>query len=504
MTISSILLAAITLPGLFSNYMVLQRGKPVSVWGKAEPGETVTVSFNGATATGVADAKGRWVATLPAQEILKEGREMKVSGSVTKDARVFKDVLVGDVWLISGQSNAEMTFNWGIINGKEEMAAATNTTAIRAVKVSHATALLPVTEQVPCGTWSVCGPKTLGSVTAMGYFFARELQAKTDIPMGILDCNWSGCCIEPFMATEGLKLVPEAADLYKRQMDKLAEIRGSYAARLAALPADGIPTSDEIVKDPWFPFGMQYHAMVAPLVRFPIAGATWYQGCSNGSEGPEYLVKLRALAAGWRANWGYEFPFYVVQLSSFTGKTTDPAGGNGYARIREAQRGAVKAIPQSGLAVTIDIGNPSDIHPKNKQDVGHRLALWARRDVYGEKDLVVSGPLFAGCTAEDGALRVRFDSVGSGLMAGERGPNEPGALPTATPDGKLRGFAVAGADKKWFWADAKIDGETVVVSSKDVPSPVAVRYAFRANPMGDCNLYNKEGLPASPFRSDDW
>lgn len=486
--------------GIFSDHMVLQRGRAVPVWGVADPGEPVQVRFAGSELHATADAKGRWEVSLPAMEWSAEPRDLAVAGRTNEV--VVSDVLVGDVWLVSGQSNAEMSFRWGILNGAAEKARAVDFPNIRQVKFRHETALHPQGGEPCCDKWKVATEKTLDGITAEGYFMARELNERTGIPQGILDDNWSGSIIEPFVNDEGMALVPQLApaaakvkacrDDFVKWAKKIveAEKEGDWAA------VGKMPTVDHWTR--------QYNVMIAPITKFPIAGATWYQGCSNGNEGMEYARKLEALVKGWRAAWGYDFPFYIVQLASFTAKTTDPAGGNGYARIRDAQRVAAQTIPGCGLAVAIDIGNPGDIHPKNKFDVGHRLALWALRDIYGEKDIVVSGPLIKSMKVEGNAIRIEFDHVGGGLMAAEKGPDTPGVAPVETPDAPLKGFAVAGADRRWVWADARIDGDTVVVSAEGVDAPVAVRYAHRANPMGDCNLYNRAGLPASPFRTDAW
>ena len=492
--------AEVKVQGIFSDDMVLQRGKPIPVKGLADPGETVTVAYNGVSATAKAGADGRFRVVLPAQDVQKKGLELTVSG---KNTVTFKNVLVGDVWLVSGQSNAEMSFRSGVLKGKEAAEETKDFPNIRAIKFDHVKTTFPVRD-VPCnkGPWRVINKWTINDVTAAGYFMAREINRETGVPVGILDNNWSGCQIEPFMCLEGLELVPEfagQAEKVKASRDQLAD----WCAKVAALRASG--DYGNVGQQPGvYHWTSQHNAMIEPIVDFPIAGAVWYQGCSNGNEGMSYVKKLEALIGGWRKKWGYEFPFYIVQLAAFQAKTDDPAGGNGYAKIRNAMRIASQTIPKTGLAVAIDIGNDRDIHPKNKYDVGYRLSRWALRDVYGKKDVVVSGPLFKKLTVEGAKARVSFDHVGSGLFAGEKGPDTPGEMPTATPDGKLRGFAIAGADKQWFWADAVIDGKDVVVSSKDVPRPVAVRYAFRANPMGNCNLYNKEGLPASPFRTDAW
>jgi sialate O-acetylesterase len=242
--------------------------------------------------------------------------------------------------------------------------------------------------------------------------------------------------------------------------------------------------------------------MVYGLAPYGVRGAIWYQGESNGGEGVEYFHKMQALIGGWRSVWNQaDFPlyFYFVQLADWQQPNDDPAGGDGWARLREAQRQAL-TIDHTGMAVTIDIGQANDIHPRNKQDVGARLARWALRDV-ANKDLVVSGPLFRESTVEDGQIRVHFDHVGSGLMVGTR---KEGLQPTEEDqDGSLKRFAIAADDRVWHWADAKIDGDTLVVSSENVAKPSAVRYGFSMNPDG-ANLHNREGLPASPFRSDSW
>ena len=479
----------------------------LSLFGETdEIGKAVARTFAGKTAETTADALGRWTATLPALDVVKEGQALTVRG---KNEIVLKNVLVGDVWLVSGQSNSEMSFSWGILNGNEEMAKAKDYPNIRAIKFNHVVAPFPVKGKT-CnnGPWKVATEKTLPKITAVGYFMARELNAKTGVPIGILDNNWSGCFIEPYICEEGLKAVPEIKShpALKGVLDSLAKDRakmiGWCGKVVAAKDGESFGNLPPMPETPFWT--RQHNAMIEPLVDFPICGAVWYQGCANIYDGFHFLYapKLKALVAGWRAKWGYDFPFYIVQLASYQAKTTDPAGGGGFAGVRNEQLLAAKSIPNTGLAVAIDIGNAKDIHPKNKYDVGYRLSLWARRDVYGEKDLVVSGPIYRELKIEGDKARIIFDHVGSGLFVGKKGPNTPGVMPVADPDGKLRGFAIAGADKKWVWAEAVIDGNDVVVSSKDVPAPVAVRYAFRDNPMGDCNLYNKEGLPASPFRTD--
>jgi sialate O-acetylesterase len=277
----------------------------------------------------------------------------------------------------------------------------------------------------------------------------------------------------------------------------IAKTRSSLAAGTGVTNA---PTT------PGFTNGGQptaiYNSMVHGLAPYGVRGALWYQGESNGSEGVSYFHKMQALVNGWRKVWGQgDFPlyFYFVQLADFQQPNDNPAGGDGWAKLREAQLHSLK-IPHTGMAVITDVGAANDIHPRNKQDVGHRLALWALRDV-AKKDVVPSGPLFKEIKVESSAIRVHFEHAANGLIVGAR---KKGLEPTQeVKDGTLKRFAIAGEDKQWYWADAKIDGDTVVVSSKEVSQPVAVRYGFTMNPEG-ANLYNKEGLPASPFRSDDW
>jgi sialate O-acetylesterase len=243
--------------------------------------------------------------------------------------------------------------------------------------------------------------------------------------------------------------------------------------------------------------------MIHPLVNFRIKGALWYQGESNGGEGDSYFFKKRALIGSWRHLWAEgDFPFYFVQLANFQKPNPDPAGGDGWARVRMAQSRCL-TIPHTGMAVAIDLAdadNPDDIHPKNKQDVGERLARWALAKDYGRKDVVCSGPLYKEMKVEGDRIRIVFDSTGSGLTAASKIGRAP---ILADPQGRLQGFAIAGEDRKWVWADATIDGASVLVASPAVPKPVAVRYAFTMNPA-KANLYNKDGLPASPFRTDDW
>jgi len=462
--------ADVKLASIFGSSMVLQRDLPVPVWGSADDGEKVTVAFGGQTRTAQADENGRWQVKLGALEANAEGQPLTVTG---KNTIQLEDVLVGEVWICSGQSNMEWSLSRSL-NPKEEVAAA-NHPDLRLFNVpGHTTA--PVPRDTCRGSWQVCQPGTARGFSAVGYFFGRRLLRELKVPIGLVGSNWGGTRIEPWTTLAGFRSVPEL----KKIADKVAAYKEDTKV------GGGSPSAI-------------YNAMVHPLAPFAMRGAIWYQGESNGNEGESYYHKTRALVEGWRQLFNPELAFYWVQLADFRKPNDDPAGGNGWAKLREAQRKAL-SIEHTGMAVIIDIGQANDIHPRNKQDVGWRLCQWALHQTYGRKDIVPSGPLYRSHRIESGAIRLSFDHVGGGLIVGKKDGLEP---TRAVEDAKLGRFAVAGADRKWHWAEAVIDGGDVLVKSAEVPSPVAVRYAYSMNPAG-ANLYNKEGLPASPFRTDDW
>lgn len=504
--------ADVRLPRIFSSHMTLQRGLAVPVWGWADPGEAVTVTFAGQTLQTEADESGRWATRLAPMTASGEGRRLVVRGN---NEVALDDVLVGDVWICSGQSNMEWNLR-GALNPDEEIAAAKHP-HIRLFNVPGHTTAPVAQDDVPGGQWQVCSPGTVAGFSAVGYYFGREIHQESGVPIGLIGTNWGGTRIEPWTPPVGFRSVPELAGLAKRvnAFDPTVEAgRKNWEAHLDALEAwteqaraalAGGRTMGPAPKTPGPSGGGEptaiYNAMVAGLAPYGVRGAIWYQGESNGNEGMEYFHKMQALIGGWRQVWNQgEFPlfFYFVQLADFQKPNDNPQGGDGWARLREAQRHAL-TIPHTGMAVITDIGEANDIHPRNKQDVGRRLARWALRDTIGQ-DLVVSGPLYRSMDVEGSSIRVHFDHVGSGLMVGSKEGLEPTVqVKTLEPNR----FAIAGADKVWHWAVARIDGDTVLVSSPEVAAPVAVRYAYSMNPEG-ANLYNKEGLPASPFRSDDW
>ena len=509
--------AAPRLPGFFTDNMVIQRDREVPVWGWADAGEAVVVAFADQSVEAIADASGAWRATLPPMSASTNGRVFSVSSkrNPASDPILLANVVVGDVWICSGQSNMEWTLRRRIMNSRAEIAAA-DYPLIRHMKVPNNTADLPLDDLT--AAWQVSSPATVDNFSGVGYFFARHLYRELGVPIGLIGSNWGGTRIEPWTPPEGFRSVPELAGMAARVDATLPSTEAGRMAYREAFSAmrEWIPLAEANVEKglnppavPMFPAqgtGNReptriYNAMIHPLIPFAIRGAIWYQGESNGSEGIEYYHKKQALIGGWRTLWDQgDFPFYFVQLANLGKPTDDPAGGDGYSRIREAQRQSL-AIPNTGMAVIIDIGEAGDIHPANKQDVGLRLALWAMGNEYGRENLVFSGPLFKTASVEQGAIRVTFEHAGSGLMVGTKNGLDP---VVENPEGDLTRFAIAGEDRQWHWADARIDGQdSVIVSSPSVPAPVAVRYAFSHNPAG-CNLYNREGLPASPFRTDDW
>ena len=501
--------AGVRLPTIFTDNMMVQRDLPVRVWGWADAGETVTVTLAGTTATTNADAKGQWALELPA---IKAGEtlDLTVKGNNTV---TLTNVLAGDIWVCSGQSNMEMPLG-GCVGAADDIKAA-DLPKIRRIKFRHEKSGQPAIDAPTESPWQVCSRATAGRFTAVGFYFAREIHQKTGVPIGIIDVNWGGTAIQPWVAPEGLALVKSlkpalaaqqaAIKAYTAQLPKkldeiekwTAETRRQLAAGVPTCPPPAMPA---VADGGW---SSMYNAMIHPITRFPIKGVLWYQGESNGTEGEPYYDKMRALIGGWRARWAQgDFPFYFVQLASFQAVSDNPAGGNGWAKLREAQTKSL-TVTNTGMAVIIDtvpLAQASNIHPANKYDVGMRLARWALGRDYGQKELEISGPLFAALKIEGNKARLAFDHTGTGLMVGKK----EGRAPTVeNKEVQLKGFAIAGADKKWFWAEAVIEGTTVTVSSPEVKEPVAVRYAYQMNPDG-ANLYNREGLPASPFRTDDW
>jgi len=480
--------AEVKLPSLLADHMVIQRGLPVHVWGTADAGEKVTVVFRGTQVSGTADKLGRWSVYLSPCEA-GGPFQMAVMGGDPKTAITLNDVLVGDVWLASGQSNMERPM-YLTANAESEIAAA-KYPQIRNIKVEHGTSDFPQAD-AKTRTWAEYTPELTRHASAVAYYFAREIQQKTGVPIGIVESHWGGTAAEAWTSLHTLSsdaaLMPVFASR-SNAADKEAEVRmliaqetRAFEAASARAKAEGKP---EPPPSPWHPDfanwapASLYNAMIAPLTNLPIKGVIWYQGESNTGldRGPLYSRLFPAMIKDWRRAWGIgDFPFLYVQIANWGADNMEC-----WPHVREAQRQTLSTA-RTAMAVTIDIGETADIHPKNKLDVGKRLALAARAVAYGEA-IEYSGPLFRQVTNQEGSLRVWFDHA-SGLMAKK---------------GEPRSFEVAGSDRIFRPAKARIEGETVVVSSPEVTEPRFVRYGWAANP--DCNLYNKEGLPASPFLS---
>jgi sialate O-acetylesterase len=446
--------ADLKLPSIINDHMVVQRDRPILLWGWDEPGTEITVSLGESKASAKADSDGRWQVKLPA---LPAGgpHQIAVKGS---SERKLEDVLVGEVWLCSGQSNMEWTVAASADADAEKAAA--DYPRLRHIKVPHTPAAEPQ-QDVNAGPWQAATPQTVSGFTAVGYFFARKLQEELDVPVGIIGSNWGGTRIEPWTPPIGFQSVPALSEI-SNNLDKFP-----------AKNAQGAINHQT-------PLAL-YNGMIAPLVPFQIRGAIWYQGESNNGEGMLYHEKKKALINGWRSLWNDpEMPFYFVQLAPYNygGDPTRLAG------IWEAQT-ATLAVPHTGMAVTVDIGDIKDIHPRNKQDVGQRLALWALAKTYGQDELVYCGPLYKSMQVEGDKIRLSFDHVGGGLISRDGQP--------------LTWFQIAGEDNPFVDAKASIDGDTVVVQADGVANPTAVRFGW--NQLAEPNLSNKEGLPASPFRT---
>ena len=606
---------------LFTDHAVLQRGRALPVWGWSNPGDHVTVTFADQNLTADADANGRWQVTFTA---IPAGGPYALVAKGAKEATA-NDLLVGDVWLCSGQSNME--FQVAQANNFEQERAAADFPQIRQFTGTKRFSLTP--EVLTGGGWSVCAPGNVGNFTAVGYFFGRELYREAKIPIGLINASWGGTRIESWTSRTGLAALertkselqqladlsegtkksefeqqmtawwtaadpaPEAAQTafpdqawgtmdvpglwedkglpgfdgvvwFRRTFEVPAEAGGKEAKlflgpiddrdvtsingrevghldvwnqqRQYSIPA-GVLTAgtntiairvldtgggggifgqvDDLHVDigetkialagkwrflagkplgqlPAMPTRLDNanvitalsNGMIEPLVPAALAGAIWYQGEANASIGSQYELLLPALIADWRARFQRpDLPFGIVQLANFMPTADTPIQESGWAYLRDTQLKTFRTVPGTGMAVITDIGDASDIHPRNKQDVGRRLAAWALHDVYGRTDVIRSGPLFKAATVEGATLRVSFEYA-AGLQA----------------KGDLRGFAIAGNDANWVAAEARIDGETLIVSSPQVAAPTKVRYAWSNNPPSP--LFNGAGLPASPFASD--
>ncbi len=490
--------ADVRLPAIFSSNMVLQRDAEIPVWGWAEAGERVQVELGSNRAVATADKRGKWMVRLSP---MKAGGPHKL---VVKAANAIElgGVLIGEVWIGSGQSNMAMSVSRSKDFENEKRAA--DFPLIRMFTVSRASATAP---QDDCeGEWQVCAPETVGGFSATAYFFGRELHNNLGgVPVGLINTSWGGTAVEAWTSMSAqmyLKGFDQVMSPWKAQLESYNPEKAKlqheaalkkWTARAASAKAQKkrAPRKPQLQGDPRknqnHPANL-FNGMVNPLIPYAIRGAVWYQGERNSGQTFAHLYdeQLGTLIADWRKRWGRgNFPFAWVQLPNYMELQTEPVEDRGWVVVRDGMQRAL-SVPNTGMAITTDIGEAKDIHPRNKQDVGRRLGWWALSTVYG-KDTASSAPLFRSFSVADGEVAVSFDHVYGGLK---------------TRGGDLKGFAIAGADKKWRFAKARIEGDSVVLSHPEVKNPEAVRYNWAANPIG--NLFNGAGIPAAQFRTDDW
>ena len=470
---SSPLFAEVKLASVFGEGMVLQREMPVPVWGTAEPNEEVTVEIAEITATVKTAKNGGWSLRLPPLPV-GGPYTMNVSGS---NALTVENVLVGDVWLCSGQSNMQFSVKKSL-NAEAEIAAA-NDAELRLLTVPRVSE--PTPQYAQSGQWTVCSPETIPEFSAVAYFFGREMRKELNVPIGLIHASWGGSSCEAWIQPELLPDIPLLETLAdSKRNEKMAPQKKT---------------------------GGLYHGMILPIRPYAIRGVIWYQGESNSGRALQYRILFPAMIFHWREIWEEgDFPFYFVQLANFM-KSKEEPDESAWAELREAQMTAESLRRVHGVT-TIDIGEADDIHPKNKQEVGLRLARLVLADEF-DRDFVPSGPRLSEMKISGGEAILSFTDIGGGLQIGRETPEEkpsdknaPEESPAENAAPELTGFAVAGADRKFYWAAARIDGNRVIVSSPDVPRPAAVRYGWADNPR--CNLYNAEHLPAVPFRTDSW
>ena len=510
------------LPSLFGDHMILQQNIKNTIWGWANAKEQITVTASwGASASTQADADGGWKVLLDTPAF-GTGHSLKITGSKTIE---IKDVAIGEVWLCAGQSN----MGWSTGNSAEaELEANVNLPNYRIFKSAREHWHEPLKEKRDLlGQWKPCNPESAAETSVVAYNFGKKLHLALNVPVGIIQEAYAGTPIEGWMPWEVQQDMAQSkeqkADMDRsaqRQLDGKGESRekslatfkselADYNAKVAA--GETMKNRARALQPPYITkpadLGNQYPAnifngMIYPIRPYGIKGAIWYQGERNSKTAPQavaYGEQLKRLISYYRSSWhelsggnvSKDFPFFFTQLPSWEPPQTQPVEGveATWSVNRESMRLVSMEMPHTGMAVGIDCGDPVALHPQNKKPIGIRHAYIALKEVYG-KDIVPCGPRYLSQKIEGSKIALEFDSIGSGMMA-------------AKP-GKLDAFAIAGADKQWHWADAEIAGNKVIVSSKEVPTPVAVRYAWAMNPSQRNLLYNKEGLPASPFRTDTW
>ncbi|MEZ6191285.1 MAG: sialate O-acetylesterase [Phycisphaerales bacterium] len=471
---------AFEVAGIFGDHMVLQAESPIPVWGTGIPGETLTLSIGDQTVRAVVNDTGRWHAELAP---IPPGRAYTLDIATPDQVVSLTDVLVGDVWLCSGQSNMQWTLEKSM-NSSEEIAGS-DYPQVRLFLVEQASLDDPPHDVR--GAWVRCGPETAGSFSAIGYFFGRELHTQLKTPIGLIANAWGGSSAEAWMPRRALLDDPQFAYLVEGLPARQAALE-AYRKELQAWEASGSKDPAprwprEVRQFKWAT--MLYDRMLEPLAPYALRGVIWYQGEENTSRAYQYRRLFPALIGEWRRLWDRDdLPFLFVQLTSFHKRESEP-GDSQWAELREAQFMTL-SVPHTAMAVTIDVGDADNIHPTNKQVVGYRLALAALAKVYG-RDVEYSGPTLRSVTKVDDGIRLTMDHAGEGM---------------STLDGlPPRGFEVAASDGPYHWAQARIEGDTITVWSDQVPDPATVRYGWSDNP--DATLINTAGIPASPFRTDD-
>ena len=488
-----------------SDHMVLQQGKPTSIWGTANAGSTVTVNFGDQNLQTITDADGHWKLTLAPVPVSAEPASLKVTCSEGSTIEI-NDILVGEVWMCSGQSNMA----WTLGKVKDPVVKDAGLPQVRLFKTKSATA---ESVQSDCeGTWQISTPKSASGFSAVGFHFGKQLYEQLKVPIGLVDTSWGGKRVEAFTSRQKLLTVDAAGPLlqewdridarYDRQaaqqqhnaaMDKWKKKRDQLLAKAESGKKPKLPRRPKLKERPKldtsYP-GAIYNQKVAPWTHYAVAGAIWYQGESNTGRAMQYESLLTALIQDWREKWGDQLPFYIVQLANYRAVSGEPGVPSDWAELQHVQSQVAKTVPGCGIAVINDIGLEKNIHPPNKRDVGHRLSLLALKKHYGKDLEVFSSPIYQSHQVAGDHVMVTFDHVGTGLKS---------------RDGdELKRFEVSGSDHKWHWGKAEVvSTDTVKISSTEVPKPVAARYAWASNPEG-ANLVNSGGLPASIFRTDDW
>jgi len=497
--------AELSVPHFFSDHMVLQRERAAAIWGKADANAEVNLTFKGKTVTTKAAANGKWRTTLETGAADAKGAALTIR-SAGKQIEI-KDVLVGEVWFASGQSNMSYT-----MSGSPQYAslvASTDLPGLRMFTAARVTAVDP--QEDIDGAWALANPKNVSRFSAVAFFFARQLHQELGVPVAVINSSWGGKPIETFTSREALTTLPgtkllveatlkadatydeiKAKAAYEKQLaqwnTQMEKHRQKPEGQRGRPPVRPMPPRRPLETDgkP----GVLFNAMIHPFVGYTMRGAIWYQGEANASfTAVPYDQTLPLMINDWRKRWADDFSFYYVQLANFKAPSTAPGVPDAWALLQDRMRLTLATTPKTGMAVINDVGEANDIHPKNKKDPGERLARWALAKDYG-KNILHSGPLYQKMEVVKGSIRVSFAHAGAGLKARDGGP--------------LKRFEIAGSDKVWHWAEAKIDGkDAVLLSSPEVKQPVAARYAWAANPEG-ANLINSEGLPTSVFRTDDW